>query len=176
MKITENFLTKGKEELIQLALDLLKEKYTTIQINRNDYHIKVWKGTNGIAVDFTRIIQYIPLSKAHVKLAYDIVVNLTNQDIIPFSNPTLHGEFYIPASIDLEALAFIKKHFGVFTSQFENAIYEGEEEYHISCDNDSAFGRYTLNKKTGEQGSAIQGSYDQNSKPFVDNDPFEVMD
>lgn len=165
MKNQEELSLKENNELIQQAIDLLKEKHPSVSIHRDDYHIKVWRGVNGVAIDFTRIIQYIPLDKANRTLAYDIVVNLTNNEIIPFNNPSEHGEFYIPSANDLEALAFIKKHFGVFSPSFENTIHEGETEYHISCDNDASFGKCTVNKKTGEQSGVMQGSYIQIQKP-----------
>ncbi len=170
MNNQEELSVTGNEELIQQGIDILKDKHPEIHINRDEYHIKVWKGANGVAIDFTRIIQYVPMNKAHIRLAFDIVVNLTNSDIIPFNNPSLHGAFYIPSESDLEALAFIKKHFGVFSPSFENMIHEREDAYEIICTNDASFGHYTVNKKTGEQRATMQGSYIQKQKPLLDNE------
>ena len=169
MKTKEELLLTENNELIQLALDLLKVKYPAIRINPDEYHTKVWKGSNGIAVDFIRIVQYLPMDKADIKLVYDVVVNLANQEIIPFDNPDLHGEFYIPSTIDIEALTFIKKHLGVFSSHFENVIHEDEDEYHIHCSNDESYKHYTLNKKSGEQGLSARGLHQQIPKPSFEN-------
>jgi hypothetical protein len=163
-------LHQNNQQLIQLAIDILKEKQPDIPIHTDDYSIKVWRGANGASVDFTRIIRYVPLDKASTHLFYDIIVNLVNQSIIPFDDTFKYGEFYIPTQQDVEAMAFIKKHFGVFSSQFENTILEEAEEYKISSTNENSFGYYTLNKITGEQGPPLQGSYLQMPNPNLGNE------
>lgn len=170
MQKSTDILLKENQELIQAALDILKEKQPGIHINPDEYTIKVWRGANGVSVDFTRIIRYIPMDKKDSSLYFDVVVNLVNQSTIPFDDTNWYGTFFIPDSKDLEALAFIKKHFGNFTAEFENTIYENEDEFNISCTNEVAFGYYTLNKTTGEQGPVLQGSYEPMIKPLDRND------
>jgi len=53
----------------------------------------------------------------------------------------------------------------MFSSDFENTIYEGEEDYFIDLKNKYSYGKYVLNKKTGEQKPAIQASYDPMPTP-----------
>lgn len=161
---------ENNQEYIQFALQILKEKQPSIDIHLGDYHIKVWRDSEGILVDFKRIVQYISIDKNKDNLCFDIVVNLRNQEIKPFDNTAFYGSFYIPSEKDLIAIEFINKHFGVFSSQFENVIHEDVEEYKISCKNEASFGYYTLNKFTGEQGPAIQGSYEPMKKPNLRND------
>lgn len=150
----------------------MKEKQPSIQINPDEYYIKVWRGAKGVSVDFTRIVRYVPLHSVQSEFEYDVIVNLVNKLILPFDKSFPNKPFYVPSEQDAKALAFIKAHFGGFTSQFENTICEEEDEYKISCTNEVAFGYYTINKKTGEQGNSIQGSYQpkpfENGKTFVD--------
>jgi hypothetical protein len=170
---SSEFLLKENEEFVHLALILINQRYPFIEINKEDYVCKVWRGENGIAVDFTRIIRYVPIGKNEQNFEYDIIVNITDKIILPFEKPILNKAFYIPTDADLKSLAFIKKHFGVFSSQFENTIIEEAEEYKISCKNDASYGYYTLNKKTGEQGGALQGSYLPMKKPNETDSIFE---
>lgn len=167
------FLLKENEEFVQLALILINQRYPFIEINKEDYVCKVWRGENGIAVDCIRIVRYVPIGRNEKELEYDIIVNLTNKIILPFEKPILNRTFYIPTDADLKSLTFIKKHFGIFSSQFKNTIIEEAEEYKIRCTNDASYGYYTLNKKTGAQGGALQGSYLPMEKPKGDDSIFD---
>jgi len=170
MPITEALLQKNDPELIQLAFDLLNEKHPCLQIESSEYHIKVWRGKNGVIVDFTRLVRYIPLRLAKANLEYDLIVNLERKSISPFDKKFSEAQFYIPTEQDLEALEFIKNHFGGFSAEFKNIINETSNEFKISCTNEVAFGYYTLDKTTGVQGPCIQGSYDPMIYPFEKKD------
>jgi len=165
MKSSDGLLLKENEEFIQLAVALVNERHPFIDLHTEEYDCKVWRGINGIAVDFTRIIRYVPIGKNEREFEYDIIVNLTKKVIMPFEKPILNRKFFIPSDEDLKSIAFIKKHFGIFSPQFKNIIIEESEEYKISCTNDASYGYYTLNKKTGKQGGALQGSYIPIQKP-----------
>lgn len=160
---------ENNQDHIVRALEIVKKKQPNIHIQTDDYYIQVWRGANGVLVDFTRIIQYIPMDKTYEQLYFDIVVNLKNQEIIPFDNSEFHGSFYAYTDKDLIALEFIKKNFGVFSPSFKNMIHEEADEYKISCTNEASYGYYTLNKKTGQQGPSLQGSYIPMQKPNLDN-------
>src|SRR5690606_10299034 len=110
-------------------------------------------------VEFTRIVRYVPMGSKVTDLEYDIIVNLTSKTILPFEQPILNRKFYLPTEKDIKALAFIREHFGEFLPQFEYEIIEEAEQYKISCTNEASYGLYSINKKTGEEGPAIQGSY-----------------
>src|SRR5690606_35118573 len=130
-----------------------------LEIDTADYYCKVWRNTHSVAVEFTRIVRYVPLGSKETDFEYDIVVNLSTKTILPFEGPILKREFYVPSEKDLVALLFIKEHFGTFSSNFENTVIEEAEAYKISCINEASYGLYSINKKTGEEGPAIQGSY-----------------
>lgn len=153
-----NSTLKNDQKVIQQALELLEEKQPGLEINRADFYCKVWRNTHSVAVELTRIVRYIPLGSKETDFEFDIVVNLSNKTILPFEDP-FSGKFYVPSEKDLEALRFVKEHFGPFSTEFENAVIEEAEEYTISCTNEASFGHYSLNKNTGEGGPAIQGSY-----------------
>lgn len=165
---------ENNQDHILRALEIVKEKQPNMHIKTDDYYIQVWRGANGVLVDFTRIVQYIPMDKMNEQLHFDIAINLTNQEIIPFDNSEFHGSFYVPSDTDLISLEFIKKHFGVFSPSFKNVIHEEADEYKISCTNEASYGYYTLNKKTGVQGPSIRGSYMPMQKPDLgDEDVFK---
>ena len=156
---------KTKKDIIEMAILLLKQKQPLLSLDFNDYESTVLGDSKNTLVEFKRIIRYIPLGlDPEKRFSYDITVNLNTNEILPFDD-TFKAEFYIETQEDKKALTFIKKNFGVFSSNFTNTIHEGEKEYLISSDNKSSFGRYFLDKKTGKQGPAIQSSYLPMPKP-----------
>ena len=153
-----NTTPENDQKCIQQALDLLKEKHG-LEINTADFYCKVWRNAHTVAVEFTRIVRYVPLGSKEADFEYDIVVNLSNNTVLPFDEQILKRDFYVPSEKDLRSLDFIKEHFGPFSTEFENTVTEEAEEYKISCTNEASYGLYSINKRTGEQGPAIQGSY-----------------
>lgn len=172
----EELKLKSKQELIQKAFEILKEKQPSLRIDSNDFESSAWGNSAERIVKFRRIIQYIPLgTNPEDKISYDVNVNLNTNEISPFDD-TFKSEFYVETEEDKKALVFIKKHFGPLSSDFENIIYEGEEDYFINSDSEQSFGRYVLNKKTGLQGASIQSSYESNPKPNSTEDLDPLME
>lgn len=156
---------KTKKEIIKMAVALLKEKHPSLLLNFDDYESTVLGDSKNTLVEFKRIIRYIPFGTHHEKrFSYDIAVNLNTSEISPFDDH-FKSEFYIETNEDKNAIEFVKKNFGGFSSGFENTIYEGEEDYFIDLKNQYSFGKYVVNKKTGEQKTEIQASYDPMQKP-----------
>lgn len=164
-----NSTLENDQKRIQQALDLLEEQQPDLKINKADFHCKVWRNTHTVAVEFTRIVRYVPLGSKETDFEYDIVVNLSKKTVLPFEDPFFSGEFYLPSEKDRKALHFIKEHFGPFSTEFENTVIEEAEEYRISCTNEVAYGHYSINKITGEKGPAIQGSYTLPPDPASDD-------
>ena len=155
----EELQNRKKEELVQMAFDLIIEQQPNVTFDPRDFEITAWKNSRGVLVKFRRIIKFFPLKPLTDKpVDFDITVNLTQNNILPFDN-LINTSFYIPTEADLAALAFLKEKFGLFSPSFENVIREGENDYFIDCENEFSFGKYSLNKKTGEHGPALQGSY-----------------
>lgn len=117
-------------------------------------------------VDFRRIIWYISLWTGPEKhFSYDLKVNLNTNEISSFDDDKFfQSEFYIEIKGDKKALEFIKKNFRP-SSSFENTVYESKEEYFVDCQNQYSFGKYSLNKTTGEVKTEIQASYNPMRKP-----------
>ncbi|RZJ56188.1 MAG: hypothetical protein EOO44_00420 [Flavobacterium sp.] len=150
---------KKKEDLVQMAFDLIIKEQPNVTFDPRDFEITAWKNNRGVLVKFRRIIKFFPLKMATDQaIDFDITVNLTNDKILPFDN-IISTAFYVPTETDLKSLLFIKEKFGFFSSNFENTIREGENDYFIDCENEFSYGKYILNKKTGELGPALQGSY-----------------
>jgi len=161
----EHLKSKKKQELIDIALETLKEKQPSLVIDLNDFEGTAWGNSKEILVKFRRIIRYIPLgTDPEKRFSYDITVNLNTDEISPFDD-FFKSEFYIETKENKKSIEFIKKNFGGFSSDFENTIYEGEEDYFIDLQNQYSYGKYVLNKKTGKQKPAIQASYDSMPTP-----------
>lgn len=167
--IMEQLKSKQKQELIVIALHILKEKQPSLVINFEDFESTVWGNSKEILVKFRRIIRYIPLStNPEKRFSYDITVNLNTNEISPFDD-WFQSEFYIETKADQKALAFIKKNFGVFSSDFENIIQEDEEDYCIHQTNSYSLGIYRLNKKTGKVEMSLNGHMEPTPKPIIQN-------
>jgi hypothetical protein len=167
---SDEILQKTKKDIIKMAVVLLREKHPSLVLNFNDYESTVLGDSKNTLVEFKRIIRYIPFGTDPEKhFSYDITLNLNTKEISPFDDH-FKSEFYIETKADKKAIEFVKKNFGGFSSGFENTIYEGEEDYFIDCKNQYSFGKYVVNKKTGEQKTEIQASYDPMPKPEKNDD------
>ena len=145
-----NMMLKDNQELIQQAVDLLKERQPNIGFNKADFHCKVWRNRYSVAVEFTRIVRYVPMGSEVTAFEYDIIVNLTSKVILPFEKSILNREFYVPTEKDLKALRFILEHLGPFSPDFENTVIEEAEAYKISCINEGSSGHYSIKKNRGK--------------------------
>ena len=139
-----------KNAIIQIAIEILKKRQPTLELNFDDFEITVLGDSKNTEVDFRRIVHYIPFgfNLEKRRISYDLTVNLNTNEISPFDD-TFESEFYIETKKDKEALAFIKKNTGVFPASFENTVYEGEEDYFIDAQNMYSLSKSKLNKKTG---------------------------
>ncbi|WP_163398805.1 hypothetical protein [Flavobacterium fluviatile] len=158
-----------KNAVIRIAKGIIEEKQPLLKLNFDDYETIVWVDSKNTWVEFKRVIRYIPLgTDPEKRFSYDITVNLNNDGISPFDD-TFESEFYIETKEDKKAIEFIKKNFGSFSANFENTVYEGEENYYIDINNQYSFGKYAVNKKTGIAKTEIQGSYEPMPKPVIEN-------
>ena len=156
--------------VIRIAKGILQKKQPLLSLNFDDYGITVFGDSKNTLVEFKRVIRYVTLgTDPEKRFSYDITVNLNPNKISPFDD-TFKSEFYIETKEDKKAIEFVKKNFGGFTSEFENTIYEGEEDYYIDIKNKYPFGKYIVNKKTGIAKTEIQGSWDPPPKPNVIED------
>lgn len=163
-----------KNAVIRIANGIIEEKQPLLKLNFDDYETIVWVDSKNTLVEFKRIIRYIPFGTDPEKgFSYDIKVNLNTSEILPFDD-FFKSEFYIETEHDKKAIAFIKKNFGDFSTNFENTIYEGEEDYFIDMKNQYSFGKYKVNKKTGIVKTEIQASYEPMIKPNIIED-FDVF-
>lgn len=165
----EETTQKTKKAIIEMGITLLKEKNPSLKFNFNDYENNVLGDSKNMLVEFKRIIRYVPFgTDPEKRFSYDITINLNTNEVSPFDD-YFKSEFYIETPKDKKAIAFIKKNFGGFSANFENTIYEGEEDYFIDSKNQSSFGKYTVNKRTGIVKTEIQASYESMPKPIIEN-------
>lgn len=185
----EKLKSFGKDSLINLALIALMEKKLPEEISPEDYEITVWANKTEVLVKFRRLIKFIPLNHKEEDFEYNLVVNLLTHKVSPFDDWHHMNEFYNPSKEEKEKIKFVKKAYGLPHDGFENVIHEYEDSYKVSIDNDVAFGRYSIDKKTGVVSTETQGSYEpapfpdapglpNNGKPFEHSDYLlkEVMD
>jgi hypothetical protein len=149
----------SKKEIIDMAVTLLNKRHSRLKLDFKDYETTVLGDSKNTWVEFKRIVRYVPLSLDPEKdFSYDITVNLSTNEILPFDN-YFKSEFYMETKGEKKAIGFVKKNFGAFSANFENTIYEGEEDYFIDVRNQYSFGKYKVNKKTGIVKTEIQTSY-----------------
>ncbi|KAB1068389.1 hypothetical protein F6U93_06725 [Tamlana haliotis] len=152
-----------KAELITRANKILKTKYPDFKFLLDDYDITAWSNSKKTIVKYRRIIRFTPLNKNDGRLAnhlrYDFEVNLTNQRISPFDTLGM-TDFYIPTAEEQEKIDFVIDAFSLPRFGFNNSIVEDAKMYRIHIDNDVAFGKYFIDKTTGEECmGSIEGSY-----------------
>lgn len=155
----ETLKSFGKDSLINLALITLKEKKLPAEISPEDYEITVWANKTEVLVKFRRLIKFIPLNHEIDDFEYNLVVNIITHKVSPFDDWFHMGEFYNPSKEEKEKIKFVKKAYGLPHNGFENVVHEYEDLYKISLDNEVAYGRYSIDKKTGAVSIEIQGSY-----------------
>ncbi|WP_163395559.1 hypothetical protein [Flavobacterium limi] len=159
----------SKKEIIDMAVALLNKRQSLLKLDFNDYETVVSADTKNTLVEFKRIIRYMPFgTDPEKRFSYDITVNLSTNEISPFDD-FFKSEFYIETKNDKKAIAFVKKNFGVFSTSFENTIYERKEDYFIDIRNPYSFGKYAVNKTTGLVKTEIQASYEPMQKPKFEN-------
>ena len=77
--------SQSKIKLIQVAIDILKEKQPFLVITPDEYESTAWGNSKEIIVKFRRYIRFIPLG-AEPFQHYDITVNLITKQILPFDS------------------------------------------------------------------------------------------
>ena len=132
----EEFKTKSKKELIEIAKELLKEKHPEIILNLNNFNSRAWSNEFGTTkVVFSRAIRYV--SNEIEAIQYDIIINLDTKEIIPFDNPDML--FYTSSKKADKVIEGLKEK-GLLpkTNQpdTEYTITENAEYYLISCFDD----------------------------------------
>lgn len=161
--------TKSKSELVEIALTMIKEKDKTISIDKTAFKISAFKNSKDVIIKFERIVRFI--SSKNSRTTFEVTVNLVTNESIPFDN-AFFGLLYQPSEYDLNAIGFVKKHFGDFSPEFIHTITETEEEYTIERTNEYSFGSYILSKKTGAIISNLETSYLPAPEPdFPEEDP-----
>ncbi|WP_025743544.1 hypothetical protein [Aquimarina pacifica] len=175
----EHFIKRAmplnKNQLIDQANKIIISKYPEFTFDSLKYEITAWKNSKKTIVKYRRIIRFTPLNKKNENLQYDFEVNLTDQNILPFD---YHGldKFYVPTTEEQEKIDFVITNFGLPHSGFDNGIIEDSDKYYINMDNDTSFGRYCIDKITGEEfmDERIQGSYEPmptENYPEINTDP-----
>ena len=160
----EELNTKNKSELVEIALQIIKEKYPEIIVKPSEFDSRVWKNEyNIVTVVFRRVIRYV--SKETTFTNYDITVNLISKEITPLD--TDKASLYQPSKKEENSIAELKKK-GFLSNEIlpeiEYTITENDVYYLISCFNDfhhidkklitntehPYLSKSLINKKTGE--------------------------
>jgi len=171
--ITE-IMALGKGAIIAYAFDVIEKKMPSLEINPQDFEIKVWANKTKALVKFRRLIKYYPQNKKD-GIDHDFTVDIITRENDIWSI----DDFYVPTKQDLKNIKFVKEHFGLpSTNEFEISIYEGEDQFNINLDNKVAFGRYFIDKHTGKEHPGIQSSYIPMPSPIseeINRDPLKEI-
>lgn len=128
--------TKSKAELVEIALQIIKEKHPEIIVQPSDFDSRVWENEYGdVCVIFRRAIRYV--SKEEKPTNYDITVTLISKKITPLDDDKT--SFYEPSKKEEISIAELKKK-GLLPNEIipdiEYTITENDDYYLISCFND----------------------------------------
>ena len=154
----EELKLKSKQELIQIAFTILKEKQPSLVVDPDDFEGTAWANSKEILVKFRRYIRFIPLNTQPFQY-YDITVNLITKQILPFESG-YNFTFYTPTEEDQKKLNFIKEK-ADFSKQsdFDITITENEDHYWVSKKSKTSFSKFFINKETGFTSGLMEGSY-----------------
>lgn len=157
--------SKDKKELIQMAVDLLKEKQPVLEINFDGFESTAWGNSKERIVKFRRYIRFIPLN-AERFIHYDITVNLVTGQILPFESG-YNYTFSTLSEKDKKVINYIKEKAPfIKQSKSEVTITESEDNYWISETSKTSFRKFFINKKSGFMSGIMEGSYSS-----IDVDP-----
>ncbi|MEE9364775.1 MAG: hypothetical protein V3U92_19415 [Cellulophaga sp.] len=132
----EEFQTKSKDQLIEIAIELLKEKHPEVSIDLNDFDSRAWSDKYGATkVIFRRAIRYV--SNETENSYFDIKINLDTKEIMPFDDKELL--FYTSSKKADKTIRELKEK-GLLPNKnlpdIEYTITENAEHYLISCFDD----------------------------------------
>ena len=85
---TKEIMLQGKETIIAYAFTIIKERMPELEINPEDYEIRVWANKTEALVKFRRLINYYPINKQESRIndfSVNIFVLLENGKLIQFS-------------------------------------------------------------------------------------------
>lgn len=154
----EELKLKSKQELVQIAFDILKERQPSLVLNSDDFESSAWGNSKEIIVKFRRYIRFIPIN-AEPYQYYDITLNLITKQILPFESG-YNFTFYTPTQEDKKKLDFIKEKVDFSNhSSFDITITENEDNYWVSKKSKTSFSKFFIDKKTGFTSGVMDGSY-----------------
>lgn len=151
----EEIKAKGREAIVQMAFDQIKEKKPEWEILPQDYEITVWANKKEVIVKFRRLIRYVPKGK-HYTYNFSIVIFSKEA---PFFNTWYKNNFFVPTQEQKDTIAYLTELIGLPYQHMDNSISEDEENYYVSMTSKTAFSHHIINKKTGERLEPLEGTY-----------------
>lgn len=153
----KEILSQGKDSLVLLAREKIREKAPEININFNDYEASVWANQSEVVVKFSRLIRYVmPGNNFYY---YDLSVNLVTGEVTPFDCILYRDNFFMPTPDQQKVIDYLKVKFDLPVKHMENSVSEEEEYYHLSLTSKTSFCHILIHKITGEQSEPLEGSY-----------------
>lgn len=150
--------SKNKQELIQIGLDILKEKQPSLVINPDDFESTAWGNSKEIVVKFRRYVRFVSIDSDPYQ-QYDITINLITKQILPFDS-IFDFTFYNPTEVDKKKLDFVNKKTNFQKqSNSEITITENEDYYWISNSSKISLSKFFITKETGLKSGLIEGAY-----------------
>ena len=138
-KTMENLRLKSKKELVELALEILKEKQPSAVINADDFEVSVLRNDQDVLVEWQRKVTFIPLKNRFNGIyQYDIMVSLRTNCISKSHYSDLQSNNYFePDSLfsltndDNKIIEIAKKVYDDSTEKGQIYVLEKEKNYEI---------------------------------------------
>lgn len=156
MNEIENIKAKGKEAIVEMAFDILKERKPELEVLPVDYEITAWSSETEVIVKFRRLIRY---SSADKHCTHDLSVEILSKTIAPFDIWSYNDDFFVPTKEQKETINYLKELIGLPYPHMDNVVGENDEYYTVSCTSKTAFSHHYINKKTGQRLHPLEGTY-----------------
>lgn len=112
----EEIKAKGREAIVQMAFDQIKEKKPEWEILPQDYEITVWANKKEVIVKFRRLIRYVPKGK-HYTYNFSIVIFSKEA---PFFNTWYKNNFFVPTQEQKDTIAYLTELIGLPYQHMDN--------------------------------------------------------
>lgn len=160
MQNMEELKIKTKQELIEIAVAILKEKQPSLIINPDDFEISVFETPQDILVDCKRKITFIPMeNRITADYQYDISVMILAKCIsksylsgVKHSKNSVEDSSFVLSDEDLKIIEIAKKESNRNDKSEQIYIVEQENDYTIIHFTDFFRSDQIIEKKTFARG------------------------
>lgn len=168
----EHLKSKQRQELIEMALEILKEKKPSVIIDSDDFEVSVLGNSQDILVQWLRKVTFIPLENRFKGIyQYDITVSLMTNCIskshysdLKYNNYVESDSLFSLTSDDEKIIEIAKQVYDDSNEKGQIYVVEKENHYEIIQITDTFRSGQLIDKKTFSKGLLTHKEKVQQSK------------